>query len=144
MLLGQSVHMLDEKNRFILPARFNGDTNKSAFMVLTAGTEQCLFLFNEFAWNNITERLQNMSQIGEAEHRAFKRVFFSMAMEIKLDTQRRVLIPNMLLKFAGIKKNIMIIGVGDRIEVWTPEKWQLYRDKISGAKYNKIAGKAGI
>ena len=125
MFYGEYVHTLDEKNRFILPARFRETAqqhNTSTFYI-TRGLDKCLFLFPEKEWRRQEEAFRALP-LTSKEARRFNRIYFSGAVEINLGKQGRILIPAYLKNFAGIDKEIVVIGVSSRIEIWARERWQ--------------------
>ena len=123
MFTGEYQHTLDEKGRVIIPARLReglGDT----FMI-TRGLDRCLFIFHFDEWLKIEQKVKELP-VTRSDARAFTRYFFSGAAEVEIDRQGRVLIPQNLRDYAGIEKEVMIIGVSDRVEVWSEEAWREY------------------
>lgn len=127
MWYGEYTHRLDNKDRFILPAKFREKVKaleKNIFFI-TRGLEGCLFLFSQDVWQNLEEKLKAVS-FTKQEGRSFNRLYFSGAHEIEIDSQGRVSIPSYLKEFSQIKKEIVIVGVGDRIEIWDKERWKRF------------------
>ena len=125
MFYGEYLHTIDRKGRLILPAKFR-ESAKNNFIdkfFITRGLDGCLFMFSEEEWHSQEQRFKNLS-ITKQQGRIFNRLYFSGAVEIISDKQGRILIPQFLKDFAGIKKEIMIVGVSNRIEIWSKEKWQ--------------------
>jgi len=123
MFTGEYQHTLDEKGRVIIPARLReglGDT-----MMITRGLDRCLFIYHLDAWVKIEQKIKELP-LTRSEARAFARYFFSGAAEVEIDKQGRILIPQNLREYAGIEKEVMIIGVSDRVEVWSEEAWREY------------------
>ena len=123
MFTGEYQHTLDQKGRVIIPARLReglGDT----FMI-TRGLDGCLFVYHFDAWLKIEGKVKGLP-LTRSDARAFARYFFSGAAEVEIDRQGRVLIPQNLREYAGIEKEVMIIGVSDRVEVWSEEAWREY------------------
>ena len=124
MWYGEYLHTLDEKDRFILPAKFRDTlkTLKKKKFYITRGLEGCLFLFSESVWRKHEEKLKSLS-FTKQQSRFFNRLFFSGASEAELDTQGRLTLPGYLKEFGQIKREIVIIGVADRIEIWDKKRW---------------------
>jgi len=124
MWYGEYTHTLDEKDRFILPAKFREKikTLEKKLFYMTRGLEGCLFLFDQGVWERLEEKLKSIS-FTKHEGRFFNRMYFGSAQEIEIDTQGRMMIPGYLKEYAQIKKEITIIGVADRIEIWDKGCW---------------------
>ena len=124
MFYGQYEHALDAKDRVIIPAKFREifKEHYAEKFYLTRGLDRCLFVFTEEEWRNQERRFRDMSFTRE-ESRKFNRLYFSGACEALCDKQGRILVPAYLKEYAEIKQNVMIIGVSDRIEIWSKEKW---------------------
>ena len=123
MFTGEYQHCLDEKGRVIIPARLReglGDT----FMI-TRGLDGCLFIYHLDVWKKIEQKVKELP-VTQRGARAFTRYFFSGAAEVEIDRQGRILIPQNLRDHASIEKEAMIIGVSDRVEVWSEEAWREY------------------
>ncbi len=123
MFTGEYQHTLDEKGRVIIPARLREGLGEN-FMI-TRGLDRCLFIYHFDAWVKIEEKVKGLP-LARSDARAFARYFFSGAAEVEIDRQGRVLIPQNLRDYAGIEKEVMIIGVSDRVEVWSEEAWKEY------------------
>ncbi|MCM8764689.1 MAG: division/cell wall cluster transcriptional repressor MraZ, partial [Candidatus Omnitrophica bacterium] len=104
---------------------------------ITRGLENCLFVFPENMWCVQTEKLKTLP-FTKGDPRAFTRLFFSGAFESKIDRQGRIALPQNLGGYAGLDENIVIIGVGDRLEIWSDDNWNLY-SKRALESYVKIA-----
>ncbi len=132
MLTGEFKHNLDSKNRLAIPAKLRLELGEKP--VLTRGLDNCLFIYPHRDWELFMEKL-NKLPLGQAKARNFKRFILSGASEIEIDEMGRALIPEPLKKYSGIKKEIVIIGVGDRIELWSKDVWNKYitvAEKMSG------------
>jgi MraZ protein len=124
MFYGEFEHQLDRKSRLILPARIR-QTAKNNYIekfYLTRGLDKCLFMFPEEEWKNQEKKFKSMS-FTKQESRRFNRLYFSGAQEIVADKQGRILIPQYLREFASIKKDIVVVGVSNRIEIWDRTLW---------------------
>ena len=130
MFYGEYVHTLDNKDRFVLPSRFReiARLHKIKDFYLTRGLDKCLFLFPEEEWKRLEGIFRNLS-FTRQEARTFNRLFFSGAVRICFDSQGRAGIPAYLKEFAQIRTQIVIIGVSNRIEIWSRRIWQQYFNK---------------
>ena len=128
MLMGEYTHAIDAKGRVILPASFRNEIG--ATFVITKGLDTCLFLYSQPEWEALSERLQRLS-IAKPEARAVVRFFFSGARALDCDRQGRFLIPANLRNYAQIGKDVVLIGVANRIEVWGKERWTAYNDEVT-------------
>lgn len=138
MYIGQFAYSLDPKKRVFIPAPFRAK-NKS--FIITKGLDQSLYLYNPAEWEKVLKKLEDLSLPNKIEQRAFKRVLLSGAHEIFPDAQGRILIPNPLCEYAGIKNDVMIIGVGNRIEVWNKHNWDRYYKKQANTYFKNLSGK---
>ena len=127
MFYGEFEHALDRKGRLIIPSRFR-DAVKEHYIerfFITRGLDKCLFMFAEDEWRLQEQKFKTMS-FTKSEYRRFNRLYFSGAGELIPDKQGRVLIPSYLKEYARIKKDVYIIGVSNRIEIWSRKDWQDY------------------
>ena len=127
MFYGEYEHTIDKKGRIIIPSKFREsfkeyDINK---LYITRGLDKCLFVFTENEWKTQESKFKSVS-FTKSEARKFNRLYFSGASELEFDRQGRILIPKYLKDFAGIKRDVMLIGVSNRMEVWSKEVWQQY------------------
>ena len=124
MFYGEFVHSIDRKGRLILPAKFR-EVAKNQFVekfFVTRGLDKCLFMFSEEEWRSQENKFKTMS-FTKQQSRTFNRLLFSGAVEASSDKQGRILVPQYLKDFAEIKKDVMIVGVSNRIEIWAKDKW---------------------
>ncbi|KYZ77096.1 division/cell wall cluster transcriptional repressor MraZ [Anaerosporomusa subterranea] len=135
MLLGEYQHSIDAKGRVILPAKFREEIGENC--IATKGLEKCLFVYPKQEWSIIESKLKQLP-LAKAEARAFVRFFFSGAAELECDKQGRVLVPGNLRDYAALDKDIVIIGVLNRIEIWDKTAWEEYNNQI-GPTVNDIA-----
>lgn len=136
MLIGEYKHSLDSKNRMIIPSKFREDLGDR--FVLTKGLDGCLYGYPMNEWKSLEEKLKKLP-LTSKDARAFVRFIFSGANEITTDKQGRALIPQNLLEYGEINKDIVSIGVMTRIEIWAKEKWDEYNS--SDIDFNEIAEK---
>ena len=120
MLMGEYHHTIDDKGRLIIPAKFRDDLGDT--FVITRGLENCLFVFSSSEWNKFTKNL-NTLPFTRKNARNFSRFLLSGATVTEFDRQGRINITSPLISYADLKKECVIIGVGDRLEIWASEKW---------------------
>lgn len=127
MFYGEYEHSLDKKGRIIIPSKFREamKDNYIEKLYVTRGLDGCLFMFPEDEWKTQESKFKSIP-FTRQEGRKFNRIYFSGAAEIDVDKQGRVLLPRYLKDYAHIEKHIMIIGVSNRIEIWSHEKWKDY------------------
>ena len=125
MFYGEYSHGVDRKGRIILPARFRDICKEYGIekFFITRGLDKCIFMFNEEEWRSQEKKFKGLS-FTKQESRSFNRLFFSGAIEVVPDKQGRFIIPQYLKKYAGIRKETVIIGVSNRIEIWDAQIWQ--------------------
>jgi MraZ protein len=137
LFMGEYQHSLDEKSRLIIPARFREDLGER--FVLTRGLDRSLFLYPLAEWKAIEEKMKTLSTT-QADARAFVRLFFSGAVECEPDKQGRISVPPHLREHAGIQRDLYILGVSTRIEIWAREVWEEYAKKAEES-YESLAEK---
>ncbi|WP_027405719.1 division/cell wall cluster transcriptional repressor MraZ [Anaerovibrio sp. RM50] len=128
MLMGEYNHSLDAKGRVILPADFRSELGES--FIITKGLDNCLFIYPQSEWEQLSVKLRQLP-LAKTEARAFVRFFFSGARQVELDKQGRFLIPATLREHASLKKDAILIGVSNRIEVWSKDEWLKYNEEIT-------------
>ncbi len=126
MLIGQYEHSLDAKGRLIMPAKLREDMGEK--FIITKGLDGCLFGFSQQEWENFETKLKTLP-LTNKNARDFVRFFLSGAMECEIDKQGRFLISSNLRKVATLEKEVVIIGVGTRIEIWNKNKWEEYNSE---------------
>ncbi len=145
MLIGEYRHTMDDKNRLSLPAKFRRETGRK--VVITSGLDSCLFIFTVKSWELITERLSSPdSAMLSADSRSFNRYLLGGAVEIDVDALGRMLLPEYLVTRAKLGRNVVIVGVRDRAEIWDEAKWDAYRANVeteANALSEKLANKLG-
>jgi len=139
MFLGEYQHTVDNKNRLAIPAKFRADLKQGA--VVTRGLDNCLFLFTKSDWKKLVDKISELP-LSQANARSFARMMLMGAMEVRLDKLGRILLPDYLKKFAGLKKRVVVGGVFNRIEVWDEEKWEVYK-KSSESNVEQVAESMG-
>lgn len=141
MFYGEYLHSIDRKGRLILPAKFR-EAAKAHFIekfFVTRGLESCLFMFSEEEWRIQESKFKAIS-FTKQQSRTFNRIYFSGAAEITSDRQGRILLPQYLKDFAQIKKDIYIVGVSNRVELWAKENWEEFYGN-SRKSFEEIAEK---
>ena len=123
MLIGEYHHNLDEKGRLIIPSKFREDIGNE--FVVTRGLDGCLFVYGMNEWNNIVSKLKTLP-FTKQDARTFNRFFLSGATVCEFDKQGRINIQMPLLKYAKLTKDCVIIGVNDRLEIWSESKFNEY------------------
>lgn len=137
MFLGEFQHSLDNKGRLTVPARMREELGDC--FVATKGLDNCLFLYPLSVFKQLEEKVQQLP-FTRPEVRGFARLLFSGASECEPDKQGRVVLPANLRDYAGIERDIVIIGVGNRVEVWSAEAWAAYSTN-SSTSYEELAEK---
>lgn len=135
MFMGEFRHTIDEKGRLIMPARFRDGLGDR--FVATRGLDNCLFVYPLAEWASLEEKLKSLP-FTRGEARAFTRLFLAGASECEIDRQGRFVIPGGLRDYAKIEKDVVIIGVSNRIEVWSQTEWDAYVEK-AGSNYEELA-----
>ena len=131
MLLGQFEHSLDDKNRVTLPARFRRAFADGVFVA--KGFDPCLVVYPPEGWNALVEgRMAGLDPLSR-EARQMSRFLFSNASEAELDKQGRIMLPGPLIEHAGLKREIVVAGVRDHLELWSAEAWRKELDDVEGS-----------
>ena len=125
MFMGEYHHTIDDKGRIIIPSKFRYELGDK--FVITRGLENCLFIYPEKAWNLIVEKL-NKLPFTKKDARNFSRFFLSGATTVEFDKQGRINITSPLITYANLKKDCIIVGVGDRLEIWSSDEWNNFFD----------------
>lgn len=140
MFMGQFQHSLDKKGRLIIPSKFREMLGQS--FVLTKGLDACLFVYPKDEWAVLEQKLKTLP-FTQKDARAFIRFFFAGAVEAEMDKQGRILVPPQLREHAHIDKDTVIIGVSNRVEIWSQEQWESYSAKAA-VSYEDIAEKLDL
>ena len=133
MLMGEYFHTIDTKGRVILPADFRSELGET--FIITKGLDSCLFIYTMDEWEGLSTKLRQLP-LAKAEARAFVRFFFSGARQLECDRQGRFLVPANLRAHARLQKEVVLIGVSSRIELWSREEWTRYNDEINPSVAN--------
>lgn len=135
MFVGESVHNLDNKHRVFIPKRFQDvlerDAKGQLNVVVTRGFERCLFLFSQSGFQTVLARLETQAFGGE-RLRKMQRLFFANTHRCQLDASGRLVLPEKLRSFAGIQKEVVMVGVAQRAEIWNREDWDQFEAENDG------------
>lgn len=140
MLLGEYRRAIDAKGRLILPREYRQELGSG--VIVTKGLDNCLFLYPMKEWERLVERIQEMPS-GSESTRIFTRLFFPNASQLVPDGQGRIMIPAHLRQMAGLTKEVVIVGLANKAEVWNPENWKDYGSE-HGKKFESAASEIGI
>ena len=124
MFIGEYHHNIDDKGRLALPVKFRNDLAKGA--VVTRGLDNCLFVYTNKEWQKMAGKLASLP-ISKANTRAFARLMLAGAMDVSLDKQGRVVLPDYLRKYAKTNKKVVITGLYNRLEIWDEAAWDKYK-----------------
>ncbi|MEK7118785.1 MAG: division/cell wall cluster transcriptional repressor MraZ [Patescibacteria group bacterium] len=127
MFIGEYIHGLDDKKRLSVPVRFRKELGKKA--VVTLGLNKCLSLYPTKGWAQFAYKLSKLS-VGKSEDRGFSRTVLSGAFEVDIDSIGRILIPDTLKDYAGLKEKAVLTGAYDRVEIWDESIWKSYKSQM--------------
>ena len=140
MFMGEYHHTIDDKGRLTIPSKIRYELGES--FVVTRGLDGCLFVYPKNTWDKIVSKYQELPNVKDA--RNFMRFFLSGASTLGFDKQGRINIASPLMKYADLKKDCTIIGVGDRFEIWSEERWNKFisenEDNLSEIADNLFSG----
>ena len=120
MFMGEYSHSIDPKGRLIIPAKLREELGDN--FVVTKGLDGCLLAYPQEEWQNIEKRFREVP-LTTKDARKFSRFFFAGAAQMELDKQGRILLPATLRSFAGLEKDVVLVGVLDRVEIWDKSRW---------------------
>ena len=139
MFIGEYNHNLDNKGRLAVPVKFRDDLKKGA--VVTKGLDGCLFLYTMSEWKILADKLSKLP-ISQSNTRAFARLMLAGAMDVQIDKQGRIVLPDYLRKYATLKKKVIVNGLYNRLEVWDENNWEKYK-KTTEKESSDIAERLG-
>ncbi len=139
MFIGEYNHSMDEKGRLAIPVKFRVEFKNGA--VVTKGLDNCLFLFTKQAWKELANKLSKLP-ISQSKSRAFARMMLAGAMDVKLDKQGRIMLPDYLRKYGNLSKKNVIAGVFNRLEIWNEKIWDVYKESVE-KESTQIANELG-
>ncbi len=135
MFIGEFNHTVDSKGRVNIPSKFREQLNDTFY--ITKGLDECLFVFPQSEWKVYEEKLKSLPLTNRSA-RAFVRTFFAGATECSFDKQGRITLPQVLREHASLEKNVKVIGVGTRVEIWSDAVWEEY-NSVDNLSYDDIA-----
>ncbi|MEQ8765209.1 MAG: division/cell wall cluster transcriptional repressor MraZ [Planctomycetota bacterium] len=131
MFFGTFEHSLDAKNRLFVPKKFleaiDSESERQSFYVVK-GFERCLFLYCKSTWFQLVKHIREQSNLGDPNARNFARLFFPTAEAVSCDKQRRVVIPDALKRYAGLDREVVVLGVDERMEIWDRRSWAEFNE----------------
>ena len=130
MFIGEYQHTIDEKGRLAVPAKFRKDLSSGG--IITRGLDACLFLFTKPEWESLAKKLIALP-LAQSNSRAFVRLMLAGAMDVDLDVQGRILVPEYLRKYSALKRKAIVAGLYSRIEIWDEGRWDEYKRKTEAA-----------
>ncbi len=139
MFIGEYQHLIDEKGRLAVPVKFRKRVGSGA--VVTRGLDGCLFVFPMDEWTKLAEKLSSLP-LSQSNSRAFARLMLAGAMDVEIDRQGRVVIPEYLRHYAKLGKDVVVAGLYSRIEIWDRAAWEKYKARTEKDS-NDIAEKMG-
>lgn len=140
MFIGEFTHSIDVKGRMALPAKFRSDLEKGA--VVTRGIDQCLFVYPLKEWTNLATRIAQLP-LSQAQARAFSRLMLAGAMDVEIDRQGRIMIPEYLRGYASLSKRVIVAGLYNRLEIWNEDVWKEYKARTE-CESQEISEKLGL
>ncbi len=140
-LIGEYKHKLDPKARFSLPSKIRSVIGE--VVIITKGLDGCAYIYSQESWEVIAQQLGEMS-LGSASARSFNRFILASATEVSIDKAGRVLLPENLRSHTDIKSEVIIAGVGNHLELWSPDKWQAQQSALEGEINNLAEGLSDI
>ena len=128
MFVGQYQHNLDEKNRLIIPSKFRAKLGEKA--IITVGFDKCLAIYTQEEWTNLQSKLLSLNS-NQSDTRKYIRFLVGSATECDCDSHGRVILPTNLLDYGNIKKELVVLGSLNHIEIWSKESWSNYYENAS-------------
>lgn len=139
MFLGEYNHNMDQKGRLAVPVKFRSGLSSGA--VVTRGLDECLFLYTKEEWEIIAKKIASLP-VSQKNSRAYSRLMLAGAMEVEIDKQGRIILPEYLRKYASLSKGVIMAGLYNRIEIWEESKWESYKQETE-KQSESIAEKLG-
>ena len=139
MMIGEYRHNIDAKKRIAVPAKFRKEIGEKA--IIAKGQEKCLFVYPVDEWEKVAEKLSQLPT-GSADNRNFVRIFLSGAVDVEIDALGRILVPDYLKEFAGLKEKVVITGLYKKLEIWDEGHWNDYKARME-SQTDSLAEKLG-
>ena len=130
MFIGEYHHSIDDKSRMAIPAKFRDALKRGA--VVTKGLDDCLVVYPQAEWKALADKVSQLP-MSQANSRAFSRFLLSGAMDVELDKQGRMLLPDYLRQYAKMGRKVIVVGLHTRLEIWDEKQWEAYRAKTEEA-----------
>jgi MraZ protein len=130
MFIGEYEHTVDAKGRMAIPAKFRKDLKRGA--VVTRGIDNSLFLYTLDEWKELATKLARLP-ISQKNSRAFARLMLAGAMDVTIDSQGRINVPDYLRSYARITKQVVVVGLYSRLEIWDKKLWSTYKQQTEAA-----------
>ena len=143
MFIGEYHYSIDDKNRLGIPVKFRAELLKGA--VVTRGLDTCLFLFPKKEWAKLAAKLAEMP-ISKSKSRTIARLMLAGAMDVSIDKQGRINLPDYLRKYAGIGKKVVVAGLYNRMEIWDEKKWEAFKKEAEedSSEIAEALGELGV
>jgi MraZ protein len=140
MFIGEFQHSVDDKGRLAIPRKFRKDLQKGA--IVTRGLDSCLFVYPLKQWKTLAEKLAALP-FSQGRNRKMQRFFLAGATDVEADAQGRVIIPEYLRKYASLSKEVIVVGLFDRVEIWDVDAWSRHKaqtDKDADSIAEELGG----
>lgn len=128
MFVGEYTHTIDDKGRLAIPAKMRRELEEGA--VVTRGIDTCLSVYPKKEWTKLAEKIAALP-LADPKARSFSRLMLAGAMDVEFDKQGRILLPNYLREYGGLKNEVVVAGVYDRMELWDKKTWETYKSQHS-------------
>ena len=128
MFMSEYNHTIDAKGRLSIPTKFRDSLGQE--FVISKGMDGCLFVYANEDWIAFEQKLRELPKFTVKQTRTFSRYFLAGAAQVELDKQGRILVPPHLREFAGLEKDVVLVGVGDRVEIWSKENWEAANEAV--------------
>lgn len=128
--VGEFPRQLDDNGRIILPSKLRKDVGEIIY-ITGAPSDKCLHLYTEKGWEELAEKLRQLPTATDKNAAAFVRMFFGRASMVKVDKQGRIALTQRLMDFAGLKREVVLVGTNTRLELWDSEEWESYQDGLA-------------
>lgn len=139
VLTGTYTHSIDTKNRLIIPAKLKEQLGTNITVI--KDTDKCLCIYSEEEWRKYTATFENLTK---SEAKVAARYIYSNAQQLQPDSQGRILIPQKMIEFAGITKNVVTVGCGKYVEIWAEERWNELNLEEEPDNFAEILAKLGL
>lgn len=128
---------LDERGRIILPSKLRDDIKDTVYITQST-SEKCLHLYTEEEWEKVAQKVNQLPTATDRNAAAFVRLFFGKATAVSVDKQGRVPVSKRLIEYAGLSKDVVLVGANTRLEIWDAEEWNKYQDELQGVMFEGI------